>query len=286
MDNPQVPASGGQVTCVRHPDRPTALRCVRCDRPACPECLTEASVGFQCVDCVRQGNKGVRRAVTVAGAELNTKPLMVPLLIAVNVLVFVAQNALGKAFNNEFTQYNFMVAHGEWWRMITAGFMHANLMHILFNMYALWVLGRDLEAAFGRVRFLALYFLSLLGGSVAVLVFDSPASGVLGASGAVFGLFGALGATLYRLKLSMRPLLFILALNIALPFLIPSANISLTAHLGGLVVGAVVGAGIVYAPLARRNQIQLATVAGVFVALIVIAYVRSEQILAVIGVLN
>jgi membrane associated rhomboid family serine protease len=270
--------------CVRHPDRPTGLRCVRCDKPACPDCLREASVGYQCVDCVRDGAKTVRPARTVAGARASrTGPrlVVVPALIVINVAAFAATAIQARSIVDNSRSTLFMdgtllpawVSDGQWWRLITSGFLHFGNyggygpVHLLFNMFALWVIGRDLEIALGRGRFLTVYLLSLLGGSTAVMLFGAPGGGVAGASGAIYGLFGGIAVVVFRAKLNPGPVLGLLAINIFLSVTLP--GISLLGHIGGLVAGALATAAMVYAPPARRTQVQV----GACVALLLIMVV-------------
>src|SRR4051794_40415460 len=155
--------------CVRHPDRPTGLRCTRCDRPACPECLREASVGYQCVDCVAEGRRTVRRGTTVAGAPQRPRLVVTPTLIGLNLLVFaitviqagtVVHNELSELFA-DWVLIPGLVAQGEWWRLGTSAFLHYGVAHIALNMLALFILGRDLEAVLGRLRFCAVYLVSM-----------------------------------------------------------------------------------------------------------------------------
>lgn len=283
MNSPTYPGTpAGLPGCVRHPDRPTGLRCTRCDRPACPECLREASVGYQCVDCVSAGARTTRTATTIAGARPPSGRLVVvPLLIVVNAAVFVLTAVQARSIVNNFLSpvfqdgalYPDAVAVGEWWRLVTSGFLHAgNLfgygpIHLLLNMAALWVLGRDLEPLLGPVRFATVYLVSLLGGSTAVML---AGDGAVGASGAIFGLFGGIAVVIIRQKLNPGPVLTLLAINIALSFV---PGISLLAHLGGLVVGALVTAVMVYAPKDRRVPVQVgATVAVVAVLVAVVAF--------------
>lgn len=274
---PQLP------TCVRHPDRATGLRCTRCDRPACPECLRDASVGHQCVDCVAQGQRGVRRPVTVAGARLSDKPVLVPLLIAVNVLVFaitavqagsIGRNVAAPLFD-EFALWPLLVAGGQWWRLLTAGFLHIGLLHLLLNMVALWVIGRDLELLLGRWRFAAVYVLSLLGGSTAVFLFGDEVSPVAGASGAVYGLMGGIAIAALRLKVTLRPVLAVIAINIVASVVIP--GISLLGHLGGLALGVLATGALVYVPRNRQALLQAGALAGLLVVLLVVLVARDAQ---------
>ncbi|MBB5154279.1 rhomboid family intramembrane serine protease [Saccharopolyspora phatthalungensis] len=275
---PQLP------TCVRHPNRPTGLRCTRCERPACPECLRDASVGQQCVDCVAQGQRAARRPVTVAGARLSSKPILVPVLVAINVVVFVLTavqaGSIGlnytAALFDDFALWPILVAAGQWWRLISSGFLHIGLIHLLMNMIALWVIGRDLELVLGRLRFGAVYMLSLLGGSTAVFMFGAELKSVAGASGAVYGLMGGIAIAALRLKVSLRPVLVVIALNIAASVLIP--GISLLGHLGGLVIGVLATGALVYAPRNRQALIQAGALAGLLVVLIAMLVMRDLQL--------
>lgn len=270
-------------TCVRHPDRRTGLRCSRCDRPACPACLHEASVGYHCVDCVREGRRATRMATTVAGARLRSVPVVVPTLIALNVIVFVVTVVQAHSLNqnrraalfSEWTLWPPVVADGQWWRLFTSGFLHYGLIHIGLNMVALWVIGRDLELVLGRWRFTVLYVLSLFGGGISVFMFGDPSVPVAGASGAVFGLLGGIVVAVFRLKLDARPALLVVGLNIVISVTIP--GISLLGHLGGLVVGALVTVGMVYPKPGRRTVIQYGTVLGVLAALVALYFLRDAQ---------
>ncbi|WP_447005000.1 rhomboid family intramembrane serine protease [Saccharothrix isguenensis] len=272
--------------CVRHPDRATGLRCVRCDRPACPACLREASVGHQCVDCVNEARATVRRPRTVAGAEVSQGVVVTPVLIALNVLMFgvtavqagsLADNQLSPLFR-DFVMWTRAVAAGdEWWRMVTSGFLHYGPAHLAMNMIALFVLGRLLEPQFGKLRFTAIYLVSLLGGSVSVYLFGGIDDGVAGASGAVYGLMGALLVAVLKLKLNASSALVVIGLNLVLSVTLP--GISLLGHLGGLVIGAAVAAGLLYAPREKQANWQAAAVAGAFLLLVVMTVVRTGQLL-------
>jgi membrane associated rhomboid family serine protease len=251
--------------CVRHPGRETGVRCTRCDRPACPACLREASIGYQCVDCVAGDAQSRRRAGTRSRARSSTLPwtaptgrsVVIPILVAINVAIFVFTVAQAGSLSNNadaplFQQWALQpaaVEQGAWWQLLTSGFLHIGPLHIAFNMVALWVIGRDLERVLGSVRFLVVYLVSLLGGSLAVFLFANPMSNTAGASGAVFGLMGGLAVVLVRLRLSPRPALTIIVLNVIISFAVP--NISILGHLGGLAFGAALTAAMVYAPNSR-----------------------------------
>lgn len=269
--------------CVRHPDRETGLRCVRCDRPACSACLREASVGYQCIDCVAASNRVGRRATTVAGAEPTGRSVVVPLLVVLNVVIFgftVAQagslsgNA-GAALFQQWGLWPTAVAGGELWRLFTSGFLHFGPLHLAFNMLALWVIGRDLEQVLGPARFLVVYLVSLLGGSLVVFAFENETTMTAGASGAVFGLMGGLAVVLLRLRRSPGPALTIIALNVVISFVVPA--ISLLGHLGGLVFGAAVTAGMVYAPRNRRMAVQVVVVGALLVVIVAGVVLRDAQ---------
>jgi membrane associated rhomboid family serine protease len=270
--------------CVRHPGRETSVRCTRCDRPACPTCLREASVGYQCVDCVAEGARMQPRAATVAGAELSGRSVVVPALVAINVVIFavtvaqsgsLADNFFAPLFQ-QWTLQPTAVAEGSWWRLVTSGFLHVGPIHLAFNMIALWVIGRDLEQVLGRARFMVVYLVSLLGGSLAVFLFAAELSKTAGASGAVFGLMGGLAVVLLRLRRSPRPALTIIALNVVITFVVP--GLSIFGHLGGLIFGAAVTAGLVYAPRDRRAAVQAVTVLGLLAVIVVGVAARTLQL--------
>ncbi|UNO40981.1 rhomboid family intramembrane serine protease [Streptomyces sp. MST-110588] len=304
--SPQEPRDAkegsGLPGCYRHSDRETGIRCTRCEKPICPECMVSASVGFQCPDCVRGGSgtgHAPRAAVprTVAGGALTATPALVTkILIGLNlgffVLVLAAQQGLfGDAGQDVVGDLDMLalawdpgqfklvgVAEGEWYRLLTAMFLHQQIMHIGFNMLSLWWLGPSLEAALGRVRYLALYLLSGLGGSALSYVLAAQNEPSLGASGAIFGLLGATAVLLRRLRYDMKPVLILLGLNLAFTFLWP--NIAWSAHVGGLVVGAAVAYGMVHAPRERRTLVQVGTCAVVLVAIIAVVWVWTAHLLS------
>lgn len=228
------------------------------------------------MDCVAEGGATVRRPVTVAGGRTGQRLIAVPVLVALNVAVYLltAVQAGSIATNNAaplFRQWALvpaLVADGEWWRLVTAGFLHYGPIHLLFNVLALWIIGRDLELALGRVAFLTVYFVGLLGGAAAVVVFSEPTVAVAGASGAVFALMGGLAVVARRLRVPLGPVLGLIAINAVLTFTLPF--LSKAGHIGGLVVGAAVTAVLVYAPRQHRLAWQVGAVGGM-VALMVAA---------------
>ncbi|MGQ7295801.1 rhomboid family intramembrane serine protease [Quadrisphaera sp. KR29] len=272
---PQAP--GQDPVCPRHPDRVSYVRCQRCERPACPECQRPAAVGVQCVDCVREGARGTRQARTAFGATLRRgRPVVTLTIIAVCAAVYLLQTTVAPATTY---RYGFApaAAAAQPWRFLTAAFLHGGIVHIGFNMYALWLFGTYLEQQFGRARFAALYLLSALGGSVGTLLLVGPSSSgwntlSVGASGAVFGLFGALVLVQRRLNQRFGQIVVLIAINGAIGFVLP--NIAWQAHLGGLVTGLALGAAFAYAPRRARTPVQVAGAAAVALVLLVAAVAR------------
>lgn len=268
--------------------------------------MVPGAVGFQCPDCVSQGVRETRQNELPHGGTRSRNPRGTSIvLIALNALVWVAILLTGwqssplidrlalipKGICSNATQFvpdaapttctipGFTwydgVSSGAFWQVLTSGFTHVAITHILLNMLVLWMLGPNLEQALGRSRFLAVYLVSLLGGSTAVMLFSEPYGSTVGASGAIYGLMGALIVLAIRYKGDLRTILVWLGINVALSFTI--SGISWQGHMGGLIGGAAVAAILVYLPKAKRNlQWPLvAAVAVVFVALIV---VRSLQL--------
>ncbi|MCU1536316.1 MAG: Rhomboid family protein [Humibacillus sp.] len=245
--------------CPRHPDRESYVRCQRCGRPTCPECQRPAAVGIQCVDCVREASRATPGTRTVFGGRVTDgRPVVTFALIGICVVAYLAQRA-APGVTDEFA-FRPVFGWTQPWRFITAAFLHSpfTFFHILLNMFALWSLGQYLEPMLGRARFAALYLISGVGGQVGVtLLAGSPtldrlAAGldaawltpVVGASGAIFGLFGALLVLNRHLGRSSTAMYATIAINAAFGFLYP--GISWQAHLGGLVTG-LACAGVVVA---------------------------------------
>jgi membrane associated rhomboid family serine protease len=288
---PQYPPQGPvgypaqpTATCSWHPDRGTALTCTRCGRPACPECLAPASVGFHCRACVSEAQAATRAPRTVAGAKVGQKPIVTMVLIGINLAFFLvtalqARSAMDLSPSTLYVQGSLIpaeVSSGEYWRLLTAGFLHGTLIHIATNMISLYILGLPLERMLGRWRFATVYLLSLLGSSVSVMLFSYEFGPTIGASGAVYGLMGALVVTFKRFGFDLRQLLVVVALNVYVTFAIP--GISWQGHFGGLLVGAIVGAAMVYPPPRTRNAWQWGTVIGVLLVLAALLIFRTGQI--------
>ncbi|MEU6373792.1 rhomboid family intramembrane serine protease [Streptomyces sp. NPDC046909] len=282
----------GLPGCYRHPDRETGIRCTRCERPICPECMVSASVGFQCPDCVRGGSGTGHRPDaatprTLAGGTVATDPrLVTKILIGVCLAVFFVQLSVGDRFTDSFDLLGRAyvpvlgdvegVAEGQWYRLLTAMFLHGSYMHIIFNMLSLWWIGGPLEAALGRARYLALYFVSGLAGSALTYLLAESNQPSLGASGAIFGLFGATAILMRRLRYDMRPVIALLVINLIFTFGWP--DIAWQAHIGGLVGGVVIGYAMVHAPRERRTLIQYGTCALVLAVVVVVTLVRTAQL--------
>lgn len=260
-------------TCYRHPDRPSFVLCQRCGRTICPECQTQAAVGVQCPECVREGRAAApKRAPAVVRAMRpgTSQPVVTYTLIAVTVLIFVLQQltpAIG-FYGIYRPQLTLLLP----WTPITAVFLHASVLHILFNMYSLFVFGPILERLLGRARFLALYLVSGFGGSVAVLLL-SPEGGVLGASGAIFGLMGAFFVIQRRLGGDNIQIFIVIAINLAAGFFI--SGISWQAHVGGLIAGAAVALVFLRTRRADQRAAQIGLVAAIVVGLVVITVARA-----------
>lgn len=278
----------GVVVCYRHRDRETGIRCVRCERPICPECMISASVGFQCPACVRDGS-GTGRVPTprtIAGGTVVEDPrLVTKILLGTNVAVFVAVHVWSSLLGHLVligvwppVSFNPIegVAAGEWYRLATSMFTHEAVWHIAFNMLSLWWLGGPLERALGRVRYLALYLISGLAGSALTYLLASGSTASLGASGAIFGLFGATAVLVRRLNYDMRPIIALLVINLIFTF--SWSNIAWQAHIGGLVAGVVIGYAMVHAPRERRALIQYGTCALVLAAVVLVTLVRTFQL--------
>lgn len=270
--------------CVRHSDRPTRLRCSRCDRPACPDCLRDASVGMQCVDCVNEGARSIRQARTSAGAVVSTgRPIITQVMIALNVIAYVVTVVQsGSPMNNQraglFTATSMipeLTANGEWWRILTSGFMHFGLIHLALNMAALFVVGPVVEQELGRLRYSAVYFLSLLGGSAAAFYFGTVCQQLAGASGAVFGLMGALLIVFKRQKRDISTILVVVGINLVSNLF---TNASLLGHLGGFVIGGLLTLAMVRAPQKNRNAYQIGAVAAAALLLGVMFVLRASEL--------
>jgi membrane associated rhomboid family serine protease len=237
------------AVCYRHKDRETGVSCSNCGNPICPDCMTATPVGMRCPDCSRQ------RTQVRTLRDMHAEPTVAYVLLAINVLMYFGQSYGGSdSVYRDFVLYGPLVADGEWWRLLTAGFLHGGLFHLLLNMYALYFLGRMLEPPLGHVRFAGLYFASLLAGSFGAVLLD-PQTPVVGASTAIFGLLGAaiVMARSRGVDIMASGLGPILIINLLITFF-PGFNISIGGHLGGL-AGGVLAALAIEALSKRRSPI-------------------------------
>lgn len=290
--------------CYRHPDRETWIRCQRCERPICPDCMVAASVGFQCPSCVREGARATRSGQAAYGGARSANPLTTTLvLIGLNVVVWLAIVGTGGDKGGLFDRLTLMpagrcesvggnsyyprmgadgcaamgqhwvqgVTDGSLWQVVTSMFAHAELWHIASNMLALYFLGPLLESAVGRARFLAIYLVSGLAGSALVMALSNPHTQTLGASGAIFGVMGALVVIALKLRVNLQLVGTWLVLGLVFTFVGPR-DVSWQGHLGGLLGGALLAAIIAYSPRGpQRTLLQWSGVGVVtFFALVVI----------------
>ena len=295
------------TTCYRHPQVESHVRCTRCERYICPDCMREAAVGHQCVECVKEGARSVRQARTVVGGRVSAVPLVTYVLIGLNVLAYLGEvvrpeivdrfsmltaGLVGPDGGHYVYQSSYPsdfhaegVVAGQWERLLTSGFLHLEptagtfgLMHIVMNMWSLWQLGRVVEPMLGRVRYLALYLLSTVGGSVAVLLIAAPGEGAVGASGAIFGLGAAYYVLARRVGADMgavnRLMVFLLVWLVA-----SAAFTSWEGHLGGLLTGGAVTLAYAYAPRGpRRGLIQTVACAALLALLVVLSIAKVSEL--------
>ena len=238
--------------------------------------MITAPVGFRCPECANTGS--VPAAKTVAGGSLISTPRVTYTLIAINVAIFALQFLQGvDSLAVDYGMWPIGIAmNGEWWRLFTSAFLHGSFIHIAFNMYVLFFLGPTLERILGHARFLILYILAALGGSVASYWFSDMNTVSVGASGAIFGLMGALVVAGRRLKYDITQVLVLLGINVVIGFISPSVD--WRAHLGGLVAGAVVAAIMVFPPKRIRVAVQVSGIIGFTVLLIGLTLLRTVQI--------
>lgn len=280
--------------CYRHPDRETWISCQRCGRPICPDCMHSASVGFQCPECVRAGRRTTRSPRTTGGGLLPSRVGTVTWsLIGLNVLAYVAMWVTPTEVKgwSEVEHYGVLipvgttfsdvghvggVADGQYWRLLTAAFLHASILHILFNMYALAIFGPIMEQALGAVRFLALYFTTAIASSVTVYWLGPLHQPTVGASGAIFGLFGATFAVMTKRRLDLSPLIMLLLINLFITFAVP--NISWQGHVGGLLSGLALGGALMYAPRKHRNLVQAAVFVAFWLGMIALVVARTNAL--------
>lgn len=281
MTDAQPPAAEPSAAphCYRHPDRETWVRCTRCQRPICPDCMVDAAVGFQCPECVQASGRTLQQGRTISGGRVHRDPTLVTkILVGINLAVYVAQFVSDGRVDQRFAMWGYGVAlNGDSYRLLTAAFLHASLTHIALNMLALWMAGAAVESRLGRWRYLTVYLVSALSGSVLSYAVDPANQVSVGASGAVFGIFGALAVLAYRLRFDIRGIVGIIVLNFVIGFL-PGLNINWRAHLGGLVAGAALTAVMVYVPQRSRTVATVVATAVILAGCVATTAWRTDHI--------
>lgn len=301
-------AATGVPTCYRHPDRETWIRCQRCDRPICPDCMRDAAVGFQCPDCVKQATKGSRQNRAMYGGERSADPRLTSfVIIGINALVWLAIAATG---GNRSRLVELLalrpngycapgdgyiydpthpictstaarevpgVADGAWWQLLTSVFTHVEIWHVALNMFAVFILGPTLEGIIGRTRFLAVYLVSGLASSALVMWLSFEYGSTVGASGAIFGVLGALLVAARKARLNSQWLVQNLVLG-AVITVVGWRMISWQGHLGGFLGGVAAAAVVAYAPRARRSVFQWTALGILAVVLVALALARGAAL--------
>ena len=281
-------ATGAGPTCYRHPQRETWIRCQRCEKPICPDCMREAAVGFQCPDCVSQGAKASRQHQGAYGGQRSADPRLTTfVLMGLNVAVWLAVMATGATHSRLLQRLALRgdgacfdqgmrewypratedlcqriagtvwvdgVSSGDWWQPVTSAFTHVEVWHVGLNMLGLYFLGPMLEGVVGRVRFLAIYLGSALTASAAMLWLANPHTYTVGASGAIFGLMGAILVLAHKVRANLQQIGMWVVLNFVITFTV--GGISWQGHVGGFVGGVVLAAIVAYAPRPRRETWQ------------------------------
>ena len=298
-------AATGVPTCYRHPDRETWIRCQRCDKSICPDCMRDAAVGFQCPDCVKEASRSSRQNRAMYGGERSADPrLTTYVLIGINAVVWLAIAATGGGSSRladllalrangacspgdgylydieqrvcEATGGAFLpgVADGAWWQLMSSVFTHVEIWHLAMNMFALFIFGPALEGIVGRTRFVAVYFVSGLASSVLVLLLSSQYGSTVGASGALFGLLGALLLLARKARLNSQWLMQNLVVAVVIT-VVGWRLISWQGHLGGFLGGLAAAAIIAFAPKSNRSAVQWTGLALLAVVLLVLAVMRA-----------
>ena len=259
--------------CYRHPNLQSWVLCQRCGRTICPSCQTQAAVGVQCPECVREGrasmprrSRGALRSVLAPGSA----PIVTYALTGITVVLFLLQQVTSGTVTRAGIYVPALTAL-EPWRMITSIFLHGGLLHVGLNMLSLVFVGRALEPLLGRGRFLALYLLSGFAGSVAVLLIGNAYTGVLGASGAIFGLLGAFLLIGRRMGANITPMIILVGINLVLGFVV--SGISWQAHVGGLIGGALVALIYLRTRRAAQRNLQIALVTALAAAIVTVTVV-------------
>lgn len=273
---PPAPAAGPVTECYRHSKVPAPVSCTRCERPICTDCMISAPVGWQCPECLK-GSPAVRRMRDIQGGAFSltsdAKPYVTYALIAVCVAAYFGQQG-GSGLTGQGQIVASAVARGEIWRIVTSGFLHASIIHIAFNMLILFQLGTVLEPRIGRARFLGLYTLSLIGGSIGVMLLQPPTTPAIGASGAVFGLMGGIVVMGKRGRSPLESgVVGLLVLNLVVTFALP--GIAIGGHIGGLVAGAL--GGLVIRLVGERGDLRRVALSTMLLVALILPLVFAAR---------
>lgn len=315
MTEPQSSVPDEVPTCYRHPAREAYIRCQRCEKSICPDCMRDAAVGFQCPDCIKEASKGSRQNRALYGGERSADPRLTSyVLIGINLVVWamiaatggrlsrlvdlLALAPTGRCTSASSPDQYFPsidsavvcasvtgsdgvwyagVAQGAWWQLLTSAFTHVEVWHVATNMFALFLFGPMAEGILGRARFLATYLIGGLGGGVAVLWLSDASGSTVGASGALFGLLGALLVTATKARIDTQWITQNLMLG-AVITVVGWRFISWQGHLGGFVAGAAAAAVIAFAPRGHRSLVQWTGLALLTAALLALAVVRAAAL--------
>lgn len=273
------------TTCFRHTDRETGRACTRCGRPACPECLVQASVGSQCVECVKSDRPpATQRINRMLG---RSEPIVTYSLVAVTAIAYIAielhdaglsalDRARGDTWLTKLALFGPAVHDGDYYRLVTNSLVHYGILHIAFNMFILWQVGKLLEPAAGHLRYFLLYIVSVLGGACGALILD-PHALTGGASGGVFGLMAAATLVLTRNGMSFAQTGFgpLIVLNLFLGFFI--SNVSIGGHIGGLIAGALATEALLQSRQVRKPALGIVGVCAVGAAAVIGALIAAGQ---------
>jgi membrane associated rhomboid family serine protease len=263
--------------CYRHPGRQSFILCQRCGRTICTECQTQAAVGVVCPQCMKEQRKNAPRtkSATLTRFTGSDAPTVTYSIMGITLVVYVLQFVFGDQVTNLLLYAGIFSQPGSFepWRLLTTALAHGSIFHVLLNMYTLWIFGQLLEQLLGRGRFLVLYVLSALAGSLGVLFLTSPFIPVVGASGAIFGLMGAFLVIQRRLGGSARQLIVLVGINLVIGF-IPGLSIAWQAHVGGIIGGAVLGLIYVQTRRIRQKSLQVGLISAFAAMLLLLSFGR------------
>jgi membrane associated rhomboid family serine protease len=289
--------------CYRHPDRETGVRCANCGRPICHECMVPAAVGFRCPDCMAEQRRGAGRPQVVTRQQTRSRwqrsgvmggssgLTVTKALIAINIVVFLVEEATG-ALNSTAEMVRLgglapvlVAVNHDYWRLVGAMFLHESILHIGVNMLALWFLGEYTEAVLGHVKYLVLYMVTGLAGSVFIVLFSPATTLTVGASGAIAGFFGGLMAYAffnrhrdYAARSIFGQLVFWFVLNLVLN--LSDHSLSWQGHLGGFVTGIFLMAAYTLlgrkSPFGRFTGSDIALTVAVVAVLVVLTFWRVQ----------